>query len=143
MFTFFKAPKHPVSASIHLRLNRQTSFSRVQSVQYRNPNILIHPSRVYVPPRICSTHVSSLLLEFRVMFRLGLFVSTTSETKRAYSRVRTNNRKHQAQNEQCHERHTTRKEIQRNLTSTHSGKTNKRSNQKLYNLNVPLDLARS
>lgn len=143
MFTFFKAPKHPVSASIHLRLNRQTSFSRVQSVQYKNPNILIHPSRIYVPPRICSTHVSSLLLQFSVMFRLGLFVSTASETKRAYSRVRTNNRKHQAQNEQCHERHTTRKEIQRNLTSTHSGKTNKRSNQKLYNLNVPLDLARS
>lgn len=143
MFTFFKAPKHPVSASIHLRLNRQTSFSRVQSVQYKNPKILIHPSRIYVPPRICSTYVSSFLLQFSVMFRLGLFVSTTSETKRAYSRVRTNNRKHQAQNEQCHERHTTRKEIQRNLTSTHSGKTNKRSNQKLYNLNVPLDLARS
>lgn len=126
----FPRLQNPVSSLIHFE---SFSFSCVQSVQYR---ILKFSFILLARSRVCLAHVSSLLLQFSVIFHLGLSVSATSETKRTYSRVRTNNCKHQAQNEQCHERHTTSKEIKRNLTSTHSENTNKRSNQKLYNLKV-------
>lgn len=96
--------------------------------------MLINPSCIC--SRICSAHVSSSLLQFSVIFHLRLFVSTTSQTKRAYSCVRTNNCKQQAQNEQCHDQHTTTKEIKRNLPITHFENTNTRSNQKLYTLKM-------
>lgn len=113
---------------------QSNSFYCEQSVQSKNSAMLINPSCIC--SRICSAHVSSLLLSFSVIIHLGLFVTTTSQTKRAYSCVRTNNCKHQTQNEQCHDHHTTNKEIKRNLPSTHFENTNKRSNQKLYNLKV-------
>lgn len=121
MYVTMKCLRFPKLQDFPLRFssNREVSFVyTLESGVVKIFEVSIHTGAgfLFVTAQLSSAHLCSPLLQFREVFQLCFLVSATSKPKSAYSCIRTNNSKHQTQNEQTHKSHASSKKIQRNLT---------------------------